>query len=804
MNLSRFFAALSASFSVLMLACTSDQPGVTESRVQAQEIPYRQASQCVKNSPLLEFGRGAQFPATPSDPMLATSEANQSQGSCSLNRAFRFGAGRADITGPAGGKILMGNENIDNYSIGIHMRLFSRAFVIGSECNQKRVLLILTDTGMIFGSVRQAVLDRIAADPMLQKYYRPDNLMLSATHTHSGPGGYSHYEAYNFFRFGFDQQAFDVIVDGIVKSLKQAHLNYERTGRAGTIDMAQGELLGANASRSPEVYQANPESERRQHLDVKGQEINTNRQMTLLRLNRTDGKQVGSLNWFAVHPTSDNLIGQFGEPISGDNKGFAMYFWERMIKGSSDEPFVSAFLQADSGDVFSYLWHRDQPEQARRYKILQQHSHESERHPLTIANGTAQLAKALELHEAPQQSLFGGVDYRFGYVKMDNATVTDPEVLKTLQHPQSLDSPVKASCNPSLGYSFLAGGRGAAPGEIGKNARMGVSCTNSADKMNGLIRDLQVAMAGKVPTESAAYSVGCQAEKLEALNLQCQAEKPVFLLFGPPVNVSPTVLPFQIIRLGNLAIVGIPWEITTMAGRRIRQTVLQAMRNQGVTHVEITGLANDFVNYLTTREEYAVQGYEGASNQFGPWTLAVVQQELRRIALSFNSGSLLDPGPIPPTKAPTLRQVAPFNVSDLPTPGTEFGAVVTDVKSSYAPGNTAIAVFRTANPNNDLMTEDTFLWVDKLMPDGNWQVIATDGDPETTFLWKTQQPRPQFLPSPVSDAEIIWRIPANAEPGIYRLRHQGATLQPGQSKPIRFQGVSKSFEVKGTVGACAH
>ncbi|HEX4879950.1 MAG TPA: neutral/alkaline non-lysosomal ceramidase N-terminal domain-containing protein [Limnobacter sp.] len=784
-----------------LLGCSKDDvPGEATPRAQPQDAMVLAAQQCVQASPLLGYGEGLQRPAiaqpTPEAQLAHVSQ----QGACAGNRAFRFGAARADITGPSGGKILMGNENIDNYAIGVHMRLFARAFVVESPCNQKRVAIVLTDTGMVFGAVRDAVLEKIRTDPSLARAYSTENLLISATHTHSGPGGYSHYEAYNFFRFGFDQQAFDVIVQGIVRALREAHGNLERAASTGQIGFAEGELLGANVSRSPEVYRSNPAGERARYQDVDGSDLDTNRLMTLLRLVRDDGKEVGSMNWFAVHPTSDNLLGQFGEPISGDNKGYAMFVWERMMASGDAEPFVSSFQQSDSGDVFSYLWHRNPQEQNKRYAKLLNDAHPGERHPLTVANGTAQLAQALRLYQAANKPLVGGVDYRFGMVKMDSMQLTDPVIIDSLQHPPELDSKIKETCNPSLGYSFLAGGRGAAPGEIGKNARMGVTCQNSGNNIGGLVNDLKVAMAGKVPTESAAYALGCQAPKLAALNLQCQAEKPVFLLFGPPVNVSPTILPFQLVRIGNLAIVAIPWEVTTMAGRRIRQTVLDALREDGVDHVVINGLSNDFVNYLTTREEYAVQGYEGASNQFGPWSLAVVQQEMRRLAQGMAQGKPVDPGPTPPRKEPTVRQVAPFNAVDFAQAG--FGTMVQEPGEVYAPGETARAVFRTADPNNDLLIDDTFLKVERQGADGQWVVVATDRDPETTFLWTSPQPRPQFLPSPVSEAEIIWRIPRNARAGIYRLVHQGSAMAPGATEPQRFEGRSRSFEVKGAVAMC--
>ncbi len=87
--------------------------------------------------------------------------------------------------------------------------------------------------------------------------YTHDNVMLSGTHTHSGPAGYSHYPMYDLTSFGFYQvlystnsnllkcfqDNFDVIVNGIVSSIKMAHNNLSK---GGSIYMNEGTLLDAN------------------------------------------------------------------------------------------------------------------------------------------------------------------------------------------------------------------------------------------------------------------------------------------------------------------------------------------------------------------------------------------------------------------------------------------------------------------------------------------------------------------------------------------------------------------------------
>lgn len=57
---------------------------------------------------------------------------------------------------------------------------------------------------------------------------------------------------------GFEPQTFEAIVDGIVESVKRAHVNM----RSGRLYINTGNLLDASVNRSPTAYQNNPASER--------------------------------------------------------------------------------------------------------------------------------------------------------------------------------------------------------------------------------------------------------------------------------------------------------------------------------------------------------------------------------------------------------------------------------------------------------------------------------------------------------------------------------------------------------------
>jgi len=94
----------------------------------------------------------------------------------------------------------------------------------------------------------------------------------------------------------------------------------------------------------------------------------------------------------------------------------------------------------------------------------------------------------------------------------------------------------------------------------------------------------------------------------------------------------PTRIPLQIITIGQLALVCCPGEFTTIAGKRVLETVKARLQKRGIEHVLICTYCNDYMGYVTTQEEYQEQAYEGGHTLFGQWTLAAFQTEFARLA----------------------------------------------------------------------------------------------------------------------------------------------------------------------------
>lgn len=98
-------------------------------------------------------------------------------------------------------------------------------------------------------------------EKLQEKYgglFHEKNVLLSGTHTHSGPGGFLQYLLYGISSRGFLRSSFDAIVEGIFESIEKAHKNLQ----PGKLLINKGKVEGANINRSPSSYESNPEWER--------------------------------------------------------------------------------------------------------------------------------------------------------------------------------------------------------------------------------------------------------------------------------------------------------------------------------------------------------------------------------------------------------------------------------------------------------------------------------------------------------------------------------------------------------------
>ena len=102
-----------------------------------------------------------------------------------------------------------------------------------------------------------------------------------------------------------------------------------------------------------------------------------------------------------------------------------------------------------------------------------------------------------------------------------------------------------------------------------------------------------------------------------------------------PWDWAPAIVDLQVLRIGNVDIVSMPGELTTMSGRRLRRSI-EALLPDG-HEVIIAGLANNYINYVATPEEYDYQEYEGGATIFGRYTLDAIIQSQKALVTALNA-----------------------------------------------------------------------------------------------------------------------------------------------------------------------
>ncbi|KAJ3300745.1 Neutral ceramidase [Borealophlyctis nickersoniae] len=695
------------------------------------------------------------------------------------NGGLMVGLGMSDVTGPIGEITMTGYAELGQKANGIHLRLKARAFIFASASNpSRRVVFVSSDMGSPSHRTRKLAVQYLqsklsGADAAL---YSIDNIMVSATHTHSGPGGYSDDFLYQIPNFGATPGARESIAQGIADAIYAAHQDFS----SGTVTITRGRLDNASINRSAGSYLNNPASERARYPD------DVDRDMVLVSVKSGDRLR-GVVNWFAVHPVSMNASNSL---VSGDNKGYASYLWELEQRGSGNSKFIAAFAQTNAGDVSPNLegphckdtgapcdGGKDSCGGNISLCIARGPGYEEggDQRSTEII-GQRQFQKGKELVESPPpapttkvvdaSSANVVVDYRHTWIEMSEIAVTNA----------TTGASVKL-CHPAMGYAFSAG--------TTDNPATGISFQGDNDP-NGANKPFWNFVRNILKTPSQEL-------------VECHKPKVVLLSTGEmsvPYWWQPQKLPVQLFLIGRkLAIIGFPAEITTMSGRRLREAVLAQLVDDNTVdadaEVVIAGLSNLYSSYVTTFEEYQVQRYEGGSTSYGPNTLNGHIQTFKTLAHSFKTGSLPPPSPaFPSTPEPTDNKDVNFLtgvVLDTAPAGKSFGDVtVQPGQGPFGKGSTVKAEFVCAHPRNGASTQSTlgnvellggvlpggasstYMTVEQQLPDGRWRVVLDDAGWDTKYRWAR-------VGVAESRCTVEWNIRATTSvpAGTYRFRYFG-------------------------------
>jgi neutral ceramidase len=322
-----------------------------------------------------------------------------------------------------------------------------------------------------------------------------------------------------------------------------------------------------------------------------------------------------------------------------DNKGYAAQFLENHYNEQGNSDYLAAFAQGTCGDVTPRMvYHPVYPFQRGQWEGKYPDDFESAKF-----NGRLQFEKAIEIIASQNQTAVeGDIDYELMFVNFTDVTA----------NPKFANGNTNAQTgNAAMGIAFFKGTMIDGPG-MHPAVAAPVTLLIKGVKYLEKFRALFAGERYKRIIERKYRAHGVKNILVETTARRILGTKVIDKLFVPgwadPAiatfkffykksgNVNrpwtPKILPLQLFVIGDIALAGLPFEITTIAGKRLRESLQETLSPRGVKRVILCPYANGYSGYITTNEEYQAQIYEGGHTVFGEWSLAALQTKFDILA----------------------------------------------------------------------------------------------------------------------------------------------------------------------------
>jgi neutral ceramidase len=528
---------------------------------------------------------------------------------------FCAGFGRADITPPPGVG-LAGNGPEGKVAAGYRVRLFVRALVI-KDARGESVALLVADLAHVSPTLHRMTAAAVAQQTGLTA----DRILISATHTHAGPGHFYSEKQYN--GFGSSVPGYDTtVVHYLAQAFRNAILEAWRTMAPARAAWGQLPVWGFTRNRSYLAYLENkPEPSHPfpvpSGLDPLHRAVDPT--WTMLRVDLKDESGVyrpaAAYSVFAIHGTANPPDGDL---IDADIHGMLERGLERHIdaKLSIQPSFrnhsVHLVANGTEGDV-SPDW------------------------PATARCGIPRIQPVLRpggprTPAAPWQWRFSDSVTVQLCTRSARDFITeagDSITRRVAALYEDLGSKLQDNLEIAVAFrtDSLPGFHGLCPAPY-----TGVSTTAGAEDGPTRLRGWRLFGLFNLGFEEGGSAVnphprGCHREKRVALGETLQN-----LLTGK--DALAQVAQLTVVRIGDLLIGATPAEVTTVAGFELKRAIRDSMVAAGgsVGAVALVSMANGYIQYVTTDEEYRVQHYEGGSTIYGPRMATVLAEQLGTLA----------------------------------------------------------------------------------------------------------------------------------------------------------------------------
>jgi hypothetical protein len=608
---------------------------------------------------------------------------------------LRAGAGQADIT-PQTGYFLGGWTRADRLGTGVSSRLYSNALVL--QRGPRKLALVAVELFAVPAGLQEDVAAALAG-----RGFDKTTVLLAASHTHSGPGGFANNPTYNtaapspetidnpesFPEFldpaPADRQLYTFLVNRIVESIRRA--DADRAPAAAAWGSAR--LTGLTQNRSIEAHLANHGivrafGEGTAAQDPDGAVHTIDPSVDVLRVDKLRGGRrlpIGAWSNFADHGT---VVHAELQAYSGDHHAAAWRTFAAKVRRAGRVPktqtVVNVYPNSDEGDQTAGI-----------------------------------------VNVGPAAAV------RVGNVEAG-------AMFRAWKRAQG-----RLSRRPALGVRWTRAcfcGQQTATGPVDTAGREGLGFLTGSEEGRGPLFDITgVALEGRTnpfvdPVQGAKIVV--------------------------PAGNPPVAVPLAVYRVGNRAIAAVPGEPTKEVGANIKAAVGEALAPRGVKGVVIAGLANEYIQYITTPAEYGQQSYEGASTLWGPNTATFIQERLVELAAALASGQ-------PAAEPYALDTGYGVDPDGPPYPaGADSATVVAQPAGQYERLEQATLAFDGGPLGHDRPLDRAFITAERRVGK-RWRPYADDLGLQ--FLWR-------------SDAgghyTVRWEIGLRAPAGAYRFHVTGA------------------------------
>lgn len=499
------------------------------------------------------------------------------------------GSARADLTMPPG-PATFGHGPDSRASEGFWTRTYCRVFYFETLLGHK-LALVPCELPAMSALLQRAVAERV------KEHLHASQIMMTATHTHAGVGHYFGARQYTgIFSTripGYDDAILRRLADRIAEALlaaieskRPARLRWKHASDFWCFTRNRS-LSAYRLNREPFVAPS-PAPCTRDHPDLAAVDPG----LSVLKIDAfepaapdVDQGPIGSLSFFAMHPT---VLHNTNQLFGGDVFGVVSRELEAELRRETCRKArargaecpaeldpLHAVVNTNEGDI-SPVWSRGEISEA--IELGQRVARFIwERHPTELGPPEAVVAS------------------RYAEEDITKAEWTEAgRVWKLCPY-----------------------------GQVGQGAARGGN-----DHATSVAPLAMFSMASPVDFTSTS----CHAPKIPLLGLVSRITR--------EPGSFPTTLPFSVAMLADTLVAFVPAELTITVGDRLKRRVrgeLAAFPG-APQNVVIAGLANEYIQYVATPDEYALQDYEGASTLFGPNSEAYVT---RRAALLARS--LFDP-----------------------------------------------------------------------------------------------------------------------------------------------------------------